>query len=148
MTLMLNSDTIRVLHLPNGHTDGDLIVHFVNSGVLCLGDLLFADALPHIFKRNGGSVDGFIANLEWVLEMFSDDIVIVPGHGRVYTMAELSRYRDMVAGVTERIRKEIKSGKETEEIFAADVLAQWRSWVSQEFVNDSAFVLIVQMNTP
>jgi glyoxylase-like metal-dependent hydrolase (beta-lactamase superfamily II) len=147
MTFSFNGDTVRLIHLPHGHTDGDLIVHFVKAGVVCMGDLLFADALPFIFKHNGGSVDGFIANLGRVHDMFTDDITIIPGHGRVYTRSDLLKYREMLSGVTERIRGEIRSGKTSEEIFAADVLAPWKDWVSQEYVCDTAFIMVVQGDT-
>jgi len=142
-----NGDTIRVIHLPNGHTDGDLIVHFVQAGVVCMGDQLFTDALPFIFPSQGGGVDAYIANIGRVCDMFSDSITIIPGHGRLYTRAELKKYQQMLAGVTGRIRDEMKAGKSTEEIFASDVLAPWKDWVSQEYVCDSAFVLVVRAGT-
>jgi hypothetical protein len=108
-----------------------------------MGDLLFSDALPLIFKFQDGSVDGFIGNLGKVLEMFSEDVTLIPGHGRVYTMAELRKYRDMLSGLTKRVRDEFAAGKDLDGVFAARVLQDWEDWVSQEFVSDSGFVYTV-----
>lgn len=143
MTLFFNGDTIRLVHLPNGHTDGDLIVHFAKSNLLCMGDLLFADAVPHIFKHNGGSVDGFIGNIRRVIETYPEGTVIVPGHGRIYSVKELTAYRDMLEVITKRVRDQIHAGREIAEIFGSDILRGYKDWISQEFVNDSAYVLIV-----
>jgi glyoxylase-like metal-dependent hydrolase (beta-lactamase superfamily II) len=147
MSFAFNGDTVRLIHLPAGHTDGDIVVHFVKAGVVCTGDLVFADALPFIFRRQGGGVDGYIANVGRLHDMFAEDVTYVPGHGRLYTRADLLKYRDMLAGVTKSIREEIRSGKSTSGIFAADVLAPWKDWVSQEYVCDSAFILVVQRDT-
>ena len=49
----------------------------------------------------------------------------------------------MLSGVTGRVREEFRAGKTMDEVFASDVLAEWKDWVSQEFVSDSAFVLMV-----
>ena len=146
MTLSFNNNTVRIIHLLNGHTDGDAIVHFVDADVICLGDLLFSDKLPYIFKNQGGSIDGFINNLGLILNMFPENASFIPGHGRVYTKSELRTYRDMLSGLTERIRTEFQAGKTIDEVFAADVMKEWKDWVSQEYVSDSGFVLMVWDN--
>jgi cyclase len=60
MTLHLNGEEIRVLHYPNGHTDGDSVVHFVKANVFHLGDHFFVGRFPFIDLDSGGDVQGFI----------------------------------------------------------------------------------------
>jgi len=143
MRLEFNDEDVRIYYLPRGHTDNDMIVHFVKANVVCMGDLLFSDALPHVFTRNGGSVDGFIANIGSVLEWLPENAVIVPGHGSLYTKAELGEYRKMLIEITRRVRKQIETGAAIDEILASDILGDWRNRVSREFVSDSAWSLIV-----
>jgi len=143
LTRFFNGDTVRIIHLPNGHTDSDLIVYFVKANIVCMGDLLFADAFPLIFRGQGGSADGYIANLGNALAMFPRDAVVIPGHGRIYTMAELSKYHDMLVESTKRVRAAFASGQDLDQVYAADVLRPGQDWVSREYVDDSAFVHIV-----
>jgi cyclase len=37
VTLHLNGEDIRVMHLQNGHTDGDSVVFFPSLGQACIG---------------------------------------------------------------------------------------------------------------
>ena len=56
ITIHFNDETIKVLHYPNGHTDGDGIIIFVESNVAHLGDLLFTDMFPFVDLDSGGNV--------------------------------------------------------------------------------------------
>ena len=40
MTFYFNNNAINIKHVPNVPTDGDVIVHFTNSNVLHLGDII------------------------------------------------------------------------------------------------------------
>ena len=62
--LHLNGDTVHVLHLPAGHTDGDSVVYFEQANVWHLGDLFFNGRFPYIDTDGGGSVVGYIQNIE------------------------------------------------------------------------------------
>src|SRR3982751_4716420 len=60
ITLHMNGEEIRAVHYPNGHTDGDTVVFFVNSNVVHLGDDFFAGRFPFVDLDSGGSVQGLI----------------------------------------------------------------------------------------
>ena len=58
MNLSLNGDLIHLVHMPNAHTDGDVIVHFRDADVIHLGDLFFNGMYPFIDVDHGGNLSG------------------------------------------------------------------------------------------
>lgn len=54
----LNGDTIRVIHVPNAHTDGDSFIHFKKANVIHAGDFFFNGFYPFIDVNHGGSLKG------------------------------------------------------------------------------------------
>ena len=64
VTLHFNGETAKVYHVPNGHTDGDSIVHFPASDVIHMGDIYFNGLYPYIDLDGGGGIQGMIAGAE------------------------------------------------------------------------------------
>ena len=58
-TLKIGGKTLELLHPGPGHTDGDLVVLFVDEGVVHLGDLMFNRLYPRIDLAAGGTVRGW-----------------------------------------------------------------------------------------
>jgi len=119
LALHFDGETIRVLHLPPGHTDGDSVVFFERADVVHMGDLFFNGLYPIIDVQAGGSVGGMIADIDRVLPLIDDKTVVVPGHGPVGDKAALVRFRDMMAAVRDKVRRLIEQGKTLEQIQAA-----------------------------
>ncbi len=90
LTLHVGERRVDVLH-PGGpaHTTGDLIAWLPEERVLFSGDLVFAGLTPLVFM---GSVDGALAAVDW-LESFQPQVV-VPGHGPVLTVPDITRVLD------------------------------------------------------
>lgn len=118
LTLYLDGETVHVRHLPGGHTDGDSVVVFEQANVIATGDLFFNGMYPYIDVNAGGSVGGTIDDINCILKWMDGKTVVVPGHGAVADKATLERYRDMLVGISEKIRKLIDAGKSLDEIQA------------------------------
>ena len=134
----LNGDEIRVLHVEHAHTDGDALVFWSRANVLHMGDTFFNGMLPFIDLDSGGSVDGVLAALGRALEIANDGTVIIPGHGPVARRAELVRYRDMIAGLRDRVRAEMRAGRSLDQIKAfrlADAHGR-----ASDFISPDAFI--------
>ena len=123
VTFHLNGDEMRVLHVPRAHTDGDAMVHFVNSDVLHTGDVYWNGLFPFIDTASGGTLDGTIAACDRALAIAKDSTRIIPGHGPLSDKAGLKAYRDMLVVVADRIGKLVAAGKSPEEVEAAKPLA-------------------------
>lgn len=78
-TLFVGDKKIELVHPGPGHTDGDLVVIFVDEGVAHLGDLFFNGHYPNIDLEAGGTVQAWPTTLDNVLALNFDRVI--PGHG-------------------------------------------------------------------
>ncbi len=134
-TLHLNGDTIVASHLPAAHTDGDVLVHFVESNVYHLGDTFFTASYPFFDIDSGGSIDGLVRAVERVLGMVDEAAVIIPGHGHMTDKAGLQEYRDMLVTIRDRVAKLVAEGADRDAVMAAKPTADFDArWGQSEFM--------------
>lgn len=127
--LHINDETVRIVHVPRAHTDGDSFVIFENANVVHTGDLFFNGFFPFIDGAHGGSVRGVIAGVDAILRNTDNDSKIIPGHGPLAGRADLLVYREMLANAYTRLLKLKNSGKTAEEAVTEkplqDMEAKW-----------------------
>jgi cyclase len=136
----INGDEIHAFHVPRAHTDGDLVVHFVKSDIVHMGDTFFNGNYPFIDVSSGGSADGLVAAADRVLALAGDRTRIIPGHGPVATRADLQAWRDMVAAVAQRIQEQRAGGKSDDQIAAAKPAADFDARYGNGFIKPELFV--------
>ena len=134
LSLRFNGEDIRVIPAP-GHTQGDMVVYFVDSGIVCMGDLLFSDSYPVVFPSYGGNVDQYLETLAWLIDSFTDNVKFIAGHGRDYTLDELKKYNEMATNTTTLIKQGIADGKSPKEMVAEKLLKSWEKWESATISN-------------
>ena len=117
-TLHFNDDDLEFTHLPNAHTETDIVVRFRKANVLHMGDC-FTGGFPFIDGNTGGTLDGLIRAHEAVLATVDDNTKIIRGHGPLGNKAELQAYHDMLVVVRDRVAKLVKAGKSQEDVVAA-----------------------------
>jgi cyclase len=142
ITLHVNGEDIRAVHLPSGHTDGDAVIYFTKSNVVHMGDDFFNGLYPFVDQDNGGSVRGMLAAVDKVLTLLPDDVKVIPGHGALSDKAGLRKFAEMLRGTIAAVDTAVKSGKTLEQIKAAKVLASWDSWANS-FVTSDMFVELI-----
>ncbi len=120
-----NGEGVVITHPDSAHTDGDSLVYFRGSDVLAVGDVINMTSFPVIDTERGGTVNGLIDALNWILDvcvvehMMEGGTIIVPGHGRLIDTADAAYYRDMVTIMRDRVRELRKRGMTLEQIKAA-----------------------------
>jgi len=120
-----NEESVEIFPMPNAITDGDSIVHFRRSDVMVAGDIFTTTQYPFIDTRNGGSLQGEIQALNFILDrtLYQHDedggTLIIPGHGRVTNEWEVAEYRDMLVIFRDRVQSMIKAGATLEQVKAA-----------------------------
>ena len=87
--VMMNGETVSLVHVPPAHTDSDIYLHFQKANVLQSGDVFFNGIYPYIDSATGGSVSGMIAGAGKLLAVADSNTKIVPGHGALGTKADL-----------------------------------------------------------
>jgi glyoxylase-like metal-dependent hydrolase (beta-lactamase superfamily II) len=128
VSIHFNGEEIRVIHFPAGHTDGDSVMFFHNSNVVHMGDHFFFNAFPFVDLEHGGSVEGLTKNVGDIAARLPADTKIIPGHGPLATLDDLKRYHRMLTETTAIIRKEMAAGKTLEQLKAAGLPDEWKSW--------------------
>ena len=139
LTIHLNGEDIRAVHMPHGHTDGDAIVWFTQSNVVHMGDDFFNGIFPFVDTENGGSVLGLIDNLENVIRQIPDDAKVIPGHGALSDKAGLQKFLAMLQGAVGAVRAGIADHKTLEQLKSEKVLAPWDAW-GNGFIKSDVFL--------
>ncbi|MGH7673366.1 MAG: MBL fold metallo-hydrolase [Gemmatimonadales bacterium] len=143
VTFYLNGDSIHAFHVAPAHTDGDAIVWWKKANVIHAGDTYFNGFYPFIDVSTGGSIEGMIAAADRVLALANADTKIIPGHGPLSGRAELQAFRDMLAGVRDRVRRAMAGGRTLEQVVAAKPTAAFDAQWGKGFLTPDQFVGIV-----
>lgn len=124
--LYFNGESIRVMHTPAAHTDGDSIAYFRRSDVISTGDVFMTTTYPVIDVQRGGSIQGEIDALNLILYLAIPEheeeggTLIIPGHGRLCDQFDVLEYRDMIVIIRDRIRAMIKKGMTLDQVKAVN----------------------------
>jgi glyoxylase-like metal-dependent hydrolase (beta-lactamase superfamily II) len=119
-----NGEGVEIFWMPNASTDGDVIVHFRKSDVIAAGDIFDTTRYPLIDTARGGSLQGEINALNFILDrtLYQHDedfgTMIVPGHGRICNEFEVAEYRDMIVIIRDRIQAMINKGATLAQVIA------------------------------
>lgn len=125
--LYVNGQAVQVMHQPAAHTEGDSLVFFRSSDVVCAGDIFTPDSYPVIDRATGGSIQGVIDALNRLLDITvpadkaQGGTLVIPGHGRISDETDVVDYRDMVTIIRDRIADLVKKGYTLEQVHAARV---------------------------
>ncbi|GAA5216397.1 MBL fold metallo-hydrolase [Corallincola platygyrae] len=139
VTFHFNGETIRVVHYPSGHTDGDSVIWFKNANVLHMGDLFFSGRFPFIDLKRGGSVMGYLNNVKAIYQQTDDNTKIIPGHGPLATKADLATKIRMLETQIDWVKKSKAAGKSAETLKAEGVPTEWKSW-SWRFIDEHRWI--------
>lgn len=119
LTLHVNNQTIRGVHVHHAHTDGDVIVHFREGNVIHMGDTFFNQRYPWVDLNSGGHIDGVIRAAEAALSMADENTKIIPGHGPLANKADLQAHYDRVLAIRATVARMMDEGMSLDEIQAA-----------------------------
>jgi hypothetical protein len=117
--------------MPNAVTDADSIVHFRHSDVIVTGDIFNLVTYPRIDVRSGGSIQGELDALNFILDRTvykhdeEDGTMIIPGRGRLCDEWELAEYRDMLVIIRDRIQDLIRANATLQQVQAAHITADY-----------------------
>lgn len=138
----INGEAVYVFKVPNAHTNGDVFIHFQGSNVIHTGDVYRTTTFPYIDVNNGGSYLGTIAALDVLIEMSDADTKIVPGHGGISNVGEVTAFRDMLLVIRDRVAAAIRDGKSLEEIQSGGLTAEYdERWAGSGRIGGSASML-------
>ncbi len=119
-TITFGDKTIRLVHPGRGHTDGDLVVLFVEDRAIHLGDLYFNRRYPNIDLEAGGSVAEWGDTLDAVFTL--DFEHVMPGHGELSDAAGLRQFQAFIRELAAVAANAAMNGKTKAETMASGAL--------------------------
>jgi glyoxylase-like metal-dependent hydrolase (beta-lactamase superfamily II) len=142
-TLQANGESLELGYIPPAHTDTDIYVHYQKANVLHCGDVFFNGIYPFIDAGTRGNITGQIAGADKLLKMADAKTKIIPGHGPLGDKAALTKYRDVLVTVRDRVAKLKTSGKKLDEVLAAKPSAEFDAAWGKGMLMPNDFVTIV-----
>jgi glyoxylase-like metal-dependent hydrolase (beta-lactamase superfamily II) len=118
MSIYQNDDEINIIHMDNGHTDGDSIVYFTKNNVIHVGDDFSDKAYPFIDISSGGTIDGLISSLKTISLIIKDNTKVISGHAGISNKTKVNEYANMLIDVRNQISQMITEGKSLEDIIS------------------------------
>ena len=140
MTVHMDDENVELIPIPRAHTDGDTIVGFPENNVLMTGDVYRSLGYPNIDRANGGTLNGIIDGLAYIVYNSGPDTRIIPGHGPVVAKERIRLDREMILAVRDKIAQLIQQGKSEQEVIAAHPTAEYDAKVRQGAETADRFV--------
>ena len=134
MTFHLNGQEAYVFHIPSAHTDGDAAILFRDANVITTGDMLFRGLFPFIDLDSGGSVSGYKAGMQRLIDMADDATRFISGHGPVSTRSDLQQDLNMLIDAEARVKALLDKGMSEDDIVAANPLAVYHDTYNWGFI--------------
>ncbi len=101
------------------HTDGDSFIHFENSNIVHMGDLMFNRRHPFVDRSSGASIKGWIKVLHKATRRFDSNTTYIFGHAAegyniVGNADDLKKFADYLDAILKFTEGEINAGKTKE----------------------------------
>jgi cyclase len=139
VTIHLNGEDIRALHVPAGHTDGDSVIYFPKSNVVHMGDDFVTYGFPFIDIDSGGSIDGMISGVESAIAQLPGDVKIIPGHGNVSTLDDVRAFVQMLKDTRQVVKESLQMNMTLAQMKEKKILDPWKKY-SGDFISEDAFL--------
>lgn len=128
LSLTVGDKAVNLLEVGPAHTNGDVLVHVPDDGVVYTGDILFIEGTPICWA---GPVSNWIKACDTILEMKPD--LVVPGHGPITDARGVRAVRDYLTYISAEARKRWDAGMTDSLEAARDIaLADYDSWGDAE----------------
>lgn len=139
ISIHFNQDTLEIIHLGPGHTDGDSVVIWQKANIIHMGDLYFKDRFPYIDLDAGGSVTGYRENVSLILDRLDNKTKVIPGHGDLADKNALFKFKHMLDDSINWMRGEIELGHDLASIKKQGVPEKYADW-SWEFITADKWI--------
>lgn len=129
--IYFNGEAIELRSQPSARADGNLTAFFRKSDVIVAGDLIDSNGYPVIDAAQGGTLDGVIRALTYILETTVPErnatggTLVIPGRGRIMNEADVVEYRNMLIIIRDRIRDMVAKGLTLQQVRDARPLLEY-----------------------
>ncbi len=128
----IGKEKIKAHYFGAGHTSGDALIHFQNSNIVHIGDLMFNRMYPYVDRKAGASFKSWITVLDKAQSTFDNDTIFVFGHGSnnavVGSRDDLKGMQNYISQLLKMVDDNIKAGKTKDEIMQITSVPNVGEW--------------------
>jgi glyoxylase-like metal-dependent hydrolase (beta-lactamase superfamily II) len=141
LELSIGDRPVHLIEVGPAHTDGDVIVHVPDAGVVFAGDIIFHGGHPIVWT---GPVTNWIAACDRLLGI-EGVTTVVPGHGPVTTLDTVADLKGYFEHLTNEVRARHDAGMSPLEAAADIDLGPYRRLAESERLVANVAVLYREM---
>jgi len=130
MSIFFNDEELKLVHLPNGHTDGDTAVYFTKSNVVHLGDNFFNGKLPFVDLGGGGDPNALLASTTRLANELPADVKLIPGHGPLASLDDYKVFREMLKETIGIVSTAKAKGASLDSVKKAGFGGKYKDWAT------------------
>ena len=129
----LKGEKITLTYFGAAHTDGDVMVHFEDSKIVHVGDLVFNRKYPYIDKGAGASITSWVKVLEDAAKKYGEKASYVCGHAGegyevVITKADVLAFKDYLSNLLKYAAEKIAAGVTKEDFMKTKEIPGSTDW--------------------
>lgn len=126
-------ESIKLHYWGPGHTDGDSLVHFEESNIVHMGDLMFNRRHPFVDRSAGANMKNWIKILHKATKKFDNNTTFIfghsaEGHNVVGNADDLKKFADYLDAVLKFTESEIKAGRTKEAFLKTTSIPNQGEW--------------------
>jgi glyoxylase-like metal-dependent hydrolase (beta-lactamase superfamily II) len=125
LTLRLGGKEVRLYYFGPSHSNNLVHMYFPEERVVFAVAVAYVNRLP-VRNFSNVDIDGMIASLKAIEALDAD--IVVPAHGPMGTMADLSAHRVYIETLRERVAAQLEAGRSLEQIKAAVTMPEYAAW--------------------
>lgn len=131
------SETIRLIHTPRAHTDGDILAVFPNANVIVASGIAYSGVYPSLDTATNGWIGEMLDATRTLIELSDESTIIVPADGRVLTRENLIAQEEMLATILQRFQQLSSKGKGADDMLQEGIATEY----VEEWGDPSEFIL-------
>lgn len=129
----VGEEVVTLKYFGPAHTDGDALVHFENSNIVHMGDLVFNRRYPYIDKTAGASIKNWIEVLEKAQKIYDKDTQFILGHADngfevIGTKDDIKAFQSYLSRLLDQVGADIKAGKSQDEVMKITAIKGADQW--------------------
>jgi cyclase len=116
----LKGEKVTLSYFGSGHTDGDIFVHFEDSKIVHVGDLVFNRRFPYVDRGSGASIVNWVKTLDTAMAKYGDKNTYICGHAAegfdvILKKGDVEAFRNYLSNVIKYTTEKIAAGATKEE---------------------------------
>jgi glyoxylase-like metal-dependent hydrolase (beta-lactamase superfamily II) len=140
VTFHMNGEEVELIPIRHAHTDGDTLVRLPASDIIMTGDFFRSIQFPNVDRANGGSLNGMLDGLAFIIGQAGPSTKIIPGHGPIVDRSAVAAQRDLILALRDRVAKMVDQGMTLEQVQAAKPTSDYDAKVQQAGTTGDRFI--------